>query len=841
MARLGHVTTALVLTLLLGALPAAAQGDPPNGLPEEASPVAREAVAAAGKPHHPRLLFGARDVPKLRKRITEGVPAQAWAKLKEKVDSYTNPAHPNYVNPDLVRDPSPLANADWQYYDGLLGQNQMGTYLKDLGLAYVLSKDSRYGRHAVELMVELTDGWPNWTRRELGEGDLATGYGLAFDWVYDQFTADEIGTIVDSVVAELPDPANPELQNGLFFRCLDADWPRRNNNWSVICGGGEGLMLMALAGEAGMPDDLSPWLDVARQRTVDHWEIYGSGGDNAEGINYLAYAMKTAAPFVLAWERATDEDLTALNPGILAVPEWVAYEQLPGQGTRFVPRNDAMEPMPGMHEVFGWYFGLRPDGLSAWLWDHTVGAEGDAVFTSEPVFLADPLTANKTCTDVTQDPLRSFFCWRSPEVPAILYHQDAEALPRTSPETVLDERGRLYPEWGLVTARTGWDGGEEEVALVYEAKHDHPGGHYQSDIGHFSLYGYGARWALDSGYGHNYSCSDTHAALQGCTPRNARMHNGRAAGHNVPLIDGDPHTQPDHAALTSHEAITGFWDLPGATVATSDVRHAYSTDPASVPLAQRDWVFGRADGEPVLFAVADRVKVSAGSERYHWQMHTDAANVPVLDGGDDLTLVAPNGAVLTGAVSDAFGDRYLRPAPWVNTVYSPFDNAPAHTVLTSQDAQDLNGSREGLGHLAVLALTKPGEAPAVVARLAGCDRCNAVAVAWGDREILVGSTRHDVGVIDQARLHSDGQLVKVSLDHTETTLVAGTKLAADGRDYVTVTGGPATLVASGGEIVADGPVGNTYSVWSPADPSSVTVNGLAASWSRAGDYVQFAG
>lgn len=825
----------LALVLTIGAAPAA--GVELDGLAGGDGVAGGSAVAAASGTGHPRLLFDAADAAGLQAKASAGVPAQAWAKLKVKVDSYTDPAHPNYVSPAIVRDPTPLANPDWNYYDGFFGQNQMATYLKDLGLAYVISGDARYGRHAAELMVALSDGWPNWTRRELGEGDLATGYGLAFDWVYDQFTAGERSTIVSSVVAELPDPSNPAFESGLFFRCLDADRPFSNNNWVAICGGGEGLMLMALAGEPGMPSDLSPWLGVARQRVLDHWQIYGAGGDNAEGVTYMAYAMKSAAPFVLAWERETGEDLTTFNPGVIEVAEWVAYEQLPGRGTRFVPRNDSSETMPLMHEVLGWYLGLRPDGLSAWVWDHTVGPDGDAVFTSEPVFIAHSTTANNTCTDVTKDPTRLLFCWRSPEVTALLYYQDATALPRTSPETVIDA-GRSYPEWGLVTARTGWDDGEGEVALVYEAKHDHPGGHLQSDIGHFSLYGYGARWALDTGYGHNYSCTDAHRPVQGCWSQNPRMDNGRAVGHNVPLIEGNPFTQAEGAVFRSNDSITGFWDVPGATVVTSDLRHAYAADLSSIPLAERDLIFGRGQGEPVLLAVADRLQTAAGAQRYHWRMHTEAANAPVVS-GHDFTLTAPNGAKGAGAVSDAFGQRFLYLLPWDNSRYSPFDNAHAQLVFASQDDQGLNGFRPALGHLAVLALTKPGQAAATVNRLDGCQQCNAVRVAWAGREILLGSTRHDVGLIDHTRLDSDGRLVKVSLDHVETVLIEGTTLVADGRAYVTVTGGPATVVASGGEIVADGPAGATYAVWSPADPTSVTVNGAPVAWTRSGDVVHF--
>ncbi len=236
-----------------------------------AEPASQPSAAA-----HPKLLFGAQDIPGLRQRITQGEPARAWVQLKTKVDSYTTPGHPNYVAPEMVNDPTPLNNQDWAVYEGFFGQGQMGTYLSELGLAYVLSGDEKYGRHAVELLLELSVHWPAWNRNELGEGGLTKGVALGFDWTDDLMTPEERRRITESLVTDLKQ-TNPGAKDGQFpapsvFSCLDRDFFFDNVafNWTGVCGGGNGLTLLAIEGEPGVPD-LEPWMAVARDRAFRYF------------------------------------------------------------------------------------------------------------------------------------------------------------------------------------------------------------------------------------------------------------------------------------------------------------------------------------------------------------------------------------------------------------------------------------------------------------------------------------------------------------------------------------------------------------------------------------------
>jgi hypothetical protein len=208
------------------------------------SPAHALAADAADAPVtvHPRPLLTAADVPLLRARIAAGgVAASAWARLQEQAEGLLVRVHPDAVRQSTDQiGPFRL-------------QNEMPTYLLNLGLAYQLSGDVRYGRRVVDLLLALKDAnYPYWCCQDLGVGDLLYGVGLGFDWSYELMTPDERQQIVSAMWTT-------EHETFLFGRTLgyNPTNPYAANleigNWMGVTAGGAGLALLAVRGEPGIP------------------------------------------------------------------------------------------------------------------------------------------------------------------------------------------------------------------------------------------------------------------------------------------------------------------------------------------------------------------------------------------------------------------------------------------------------------------------------------------------------------------------------------------------------------------------------------------------------------
>lgn len=834
-------------------------------LPLLATPAAHAETPAVATTSHPRLLFSAADVPALRTRVAAGgVPSQAWERLREKARG-----HLVRVQPELVRNDigDPVRDTTGSDLQGLQKpyalQGEMTSYLIELGLAYQLSADETegrlYGRHAVELLKALADaGWPFWTGGvDLGIGDLALGVGLAFDWTYQLMTPEERTHIVRSITAH---------QETLFVRSLfeyhNEASEYKSSNWTGVLGGGVGTLLLAIKGEPEAPSghdspegptipniggnfparhyDFQDYLDRAVEKAgwyLSHgFDALGAGD---EGHTYANYGVDRSVPFAIAARREGIVDLIATS-GVRNASRWRAFEQLPGEGQNFVNINDSTRTA-GTVGFEALMFAVNPsDGIAQWNWRRTVGELGENYY-GDP-HLPSPVADDACPLDRWDDaPLISAACapllHNASNAWAALFYRTPAETPEVDPATT----GPLsvhYKANGLVDTRTGFAGGEREVLSTFQARRnaEAPGptglgrtGHFQWDSGNFTLYGHGARWAIDPG--------------SACVSCGKNLDEGYASYHNTIVIDGSRETQSYNSRYFSGTTIDSFVNGPNASLTHADMRYAYSANPLvsfDPPFAGRDHLMSRVPGRPVVIGIADELERDSVPfpRSYTWQMISDRKNLVSAD-GSGFSVKALNGATLVGrAARDAapstsstpLTDPVFRVDPiWFKNTTD--DDGIHHKISTTTLPQ------QKLEQVTVMAITAPGASPATTAvlRLSGA---NAVAVDWeGSREVFLRKVRTAEEVTGE--IQTDARVVRLLKDRGETILRDGRRLSAYGREYVTVTGSPATVNVGGDAVHATGAATNAYRVFAPQHINSVTVNGAAAASCRDGDYLAF--
>lgn len=856
--------------------------------------VAAAPAASAAEPRpatvHPRLLFSAGDVPALRARV--GVPgsvhAAAYSRLLASANRFLVEIQPDVVRSNACLPQEPIFHTSYQGFECPYNlQGEMPTVLMELGLAYQLSGDERYGRRVIDLLIALGDAsYPYWTEiQDLGIGDLLEGIGLGFDWTYQLMTDEERQTIVDQLTAH---------QDMLFVRPLfeytneASTYPA--SNWMGVTAGGAGLTLLAIRGEQGAPTtytsppnaafaNIPAWpattytydqyLDKAmlQVRTYFRGGIDPSGASQ-EGHTYAEYGLRNTIPFALAARRDGLGD--AMDPatlpsthcwggtqyfclplgdgtsrtGIRGLSRWLSMEQLPGEGQNYVPLGDSQRDEVGV-DLQAQLFAINPDDrVAQWFWRRTVGDLGTN-------FYGNPNPANDVRDDKCRNPLETLsflscdiFSMQGDAWTILFYRTPAET-PEVDPAAT-GPLSVLHAERGLVDARTGFARGTHEVISTFEARRNGIA-HFQYDIGNFTLYGEGGRFAVDPGFD-CVACDDR--------PTYGELNHpgGYADEHNVVVIDGQTRTQVSDSryAMVRGTPIDRFLNAPNLSLAHADTRYAYGRDGSGAffaPYAGRDQLFLRAPGRPVILGISDHMQRDAsGTHAYRWQLITNNDNIVTPSGTGFTIQHGLAGATLVGRVAaggSAATDLPIQlSALPVRT--SGDDEGKIYPVVYTETPKQV-----AMDQLAVMALTPAGEAPAVTETLR-VQGGNAIGVTWkGVQDVIVRKLRGAAQVAPLTDLtpgiETDASIAKFTRDDAsiaggsaaETVMRDGKRLTAFGRSYVTVTGSNATVTVSGAEVAATGATSNAYRVFAPQPISKVIVNGAPAYSCRDGEYLTF--
>jgi len=576
----------------------------------------------AGAPH-PRLLMNPERLRRVRAKATGGGEAQAA------YEALVGTCAERYLRAYKADSPfeevlafKPTGEVNSHQRSGQLEGRLTSAVIpvEILAAAYQLTGDERYGRHAAKALVNaartldadnamLNSGF--YYTRTFYVRALAFGY----DWLWPLLSPEERREVKTTLLGFVLQIHADSWTAGWGRRPLHRVW-----NWDPGLVSCAGLGMLALEGETSAAEKAI--LFDLRRHLRDYLTL-GIDADGAghEGPGYLAYGIGAGPEFAECLREQGRGDLFTETNWQL-VPPWLVAETLPdrvrwnnlsdcGHGPsaasvysytcgRLAGLARASAAVPGerlpdpenllaSHDYL-WQFAETPGrrllsypalaSLAGWFWD---GGPGRRVAASGAPALLAYLLFYEPCP-VAQDP--------------------AALLPGG-----LHFRGR-----GLAVSRTGY--GPDDLHFAVEAG-PHASGHDQADKGSFTLYGYGADLAIDSGYGNDGEA----------------LKSGSSHAHNMVLINGRGQPMTWHNQSSGH--ISGYHHGALLDWVRVDAREAWNVrydgdwqpQPAAEPVdkAVRQFLFVRGSGKiPPYLVVMDDVRKDGKPAAYTWLWHIPA-------------------------------------------------------------------------------------------------------------------------------------------------------------------------------------------------------------------------
>lgn len=180
-------------------------------------PVNLPSFAAAGAPAHPRYIYSAADVGRVRALS----------------DSYASTIINNFINSaNSVLSSSPVP----QSFVGIRMDCTQGGRALELAYAYLLTGNADYAGGALQ-EAEYACSYPSWNHRDhfLDTSSMATCVAAVYDWCYDTLTNENKTYLESKIRAYFTEPAL-EVYNGTAD-FPSSQWHVNTKNWNTVCDG----------------------------------------------------------------------------------------------------------------------------------------------------------------------------------------------------------------------------------------------------------------------------------------------------------------------------------------------------------------------------------------------------------------------------------------------------------------------------------------------------------------------------------------------------------------------------------------------------------------------------
>jgi hypothetical protein len=731
------------------------------------------AVTAAAQPRdygdlHPRLLVDPAMLAALPDSIAaDPVKAGTWAGMLSTAEVYQS------VPVSIV-----------------FGSNYGFSTAPALGLTALLAEEPLAGAirqqllDATALLIESEGVW--------GSGDeLAAAIRLrTLLLMYDMVFAEADSQLTADLLAEVRDYIRTMTTDFVFYRGLYNPYC---SNHSIAIGA------TLIQAELCLRDDWPGDIDLTIARILGEalvakgmTDLLGSDGSYGEGGLYLAYCYRLLAPVYAAALRLDGEPLWDAAK-LEATLEWAAYMLIPESGT-CLNRNDCSEYS-------------RPFALHSTLWHWAQTALPDPRFAR---WLQDKITG----------PGGFDFGSLADGPAALLWHR---AGPLLAPGDFLPPE-RLFPDQGLYVYRRGWPGDPLAESLQFTLQAGKFwGGHWQEDVGHFTLRAFGEVFGMDNGPGGN--------ALE-------------TEAHSLPLIDGlGQHNAGSSIGTDGQLALRvdrGFCRVLQVDMAPAYNGHSPFNDP-DYPLPGSDWSWGYDGGNPLeranrwvillpgaapampVFYLLDDLRKDGAPHDYAWRLQ-HAMDLTLAVDGERYTLTGGGGRLEADL---------LWPAPaatsWSDLHYDNANSDPdSRSLAVAQSAVD----GRFLWQLELLAPGAPSQPLAVQRFATGLRATSGASDGW--RRELVAAWEPILVAPGTVLAGRFGLVEAAPSGQQRSLLVDGTELRLDDRLYIGMA--PAGwAVVDADTVWLSGPE-HDFAIYSPT-AVAVMAGELPVAFTRDGDYL----
>lgn len=571
---------------------------------------APQIFAETVRPVHPRLILTARRQMEIHLLRADSPVAQAWYRTVAANAAFYDQTPPlDYV----AEKPGERAQVIPMLHPGRALVDRIFT----LGLVAVIDRDERAMSRLRRELMHALDAWPDW-QYGLARYEIAAGFAIAYDWLYDRWTPDERTRLSSALRRLALEPFATEFAG--FSKPTERNAGIVRNNVNLVCNAGASVAALAvideypaLAGEV-----------LAKAFALIQVALPGFGEDGAweEGVGYWKFGVRHLVQYLACLDSAGGTDF-----GL------VSTRRFPG-----IART-SLFPL-AMTSPIGRTFNFADDAGGSFssaslLWlgaafDSPLAVAHEEKAPAEPVRVAAVSGAgSETAREMAQ---------------RLLYYRPPPPGPAAPPQPL----DLIYRDAGVATLRSSWT---DPQATFVGIKAGSAAGnrHAHLDAGTVIIDALGERWLTEIGRGPyitRYFNQDRYLYFQ-----------ARTEGHNTLLVAPEKN-RGGNQKISGKTIISGLASSADEAMCRIDLTDVY-------PAASRVVRTIRLFAERRCVALTDEIELPQ-PDGVRWHAYTTAPIVLPSPDGRTITLKYPGNndphagkcAVLT-IVSPAPSQRFL--------------------------------------------------------------------------------------------------------------------------------------------------------------------------------------